>query len=53
MNRELLKMKKALIKSNTPSKEDAMAEALSDLIARARNGLIERDCLITEFSKII
>lgn len=53
MNRELLKMKKMLIKNNTPSKEDAIAEALSDLITKARSGLIERNCFITEFSKIL
>ena len=53
MNRELLRLKKILVKSNTPNKEDEMAKALSDLITKARNGLIERDCFITEFSKII
>ena len=53
MNRELLKLKKILIKNNTPSKEDIMAVALSKLIRETREGLIERNDFINEFSKII
>lgn len=53
MNRELLKLKKMLIKNNAQSKEDAMAEALSNLITRTREGLIDINDCINEFSKII
>ena len=53
MNRELLKLKKMLIKNNVQSKEDAIAEALSKLITRTREGLIEINDFINEFSKII
>ena len=53
MNRELLKLKKMLIKNNAQSKEDAIAEALSELIRETREGLIEINDFINEFSKII
>ena len=53
MNRELLKLKKMLIKNNAPSKEDIMSEALSKLIISRREGLIGRNDFINEFSKII
>lgn len=53
MNRELLKLKKMLIKNNTLSREDVIAEALCNLITNTRKGLIERDNFIKEFSKII
>ena len=51
MNRELLKLKKMLIKNNVQSKEDAIAEALSKLIRETREGLIEINDFINEFSK--
>ena len=38
---------------NVISKEDIMAEALSKLIRETREGLIERNDFINEFSKII
>ncbi len=53
MNRELLKLKKMLIKNNVQSKEDAIAEALSKLIRETREGLIDINDCINEFSKII